>query len=625
MKDINYIFNESKSKSKNKIYKKFLKLYTPTLSLVFVILVMMITIECNRVMHIIYFAILIIINLIICFYMFKRKEDNYKLQIASDIFENSREAILVTDGEQNIIVVNKAFQRITGYSIEDVIGKKPSYFKSGIHGKEFYKKMWNDINEKGMWTGEIYDRRKSGELYPKFLTISLINNKEDNSVNYVGIFEDVTEIKKKETYIEQLKRFDEVTGLANYFQLINMLEDMSREEEGILICINIANYSDLNAICSSESLNSIMVSISKEIIAVFKYAYVTARTDKDEFILVIKNRLDLDQLISYINKLIDKLKEPIHIENEEIFISFSMGITEIKKENEEAIEDFIQNGRIAMEFAKSQGNYNYKFYSNHLKDRYLYEVKIENNLRRAIENNEFHIKYQPQVDIYNEKVVGAEALLRWENQELGTVTPDRFISVAEKTGLIKEIGEWVIDSVCKFIKEDMVSIKSKVPISINISPVQFKSQDIHKIVKGYVDRYNIPANMLEIEITEGVIIENREEINDKLIKLKEMGINIALDDFGTGYSSLSYLRKMEIDKIKIDREFIKDYPKGDDGAISKIIVNLSKELGTKVIAEGVETVEQLEFMKEINCALIQGYYYSPPLEKKEFIKFIAKH
>lgn len=574
----------------------------------------------------IYLLVCTLLIFTLSFSVYIRKKDMHKLKLAGVIFQNAKEAIIITDKDSKIIYANKSFEEITGYKAHEAINKTPGSFKSGIHDKTFYENMWNSIKTLGRWQGEVWDKKKSGEIYPKFLTITALGYEKGEEVKYIGVFQDITDIKKKDEYIDKLKNYDMLTGLPNQKYLHEMIKKHISLNDGaknatFLISIIISNYSSISTSFGYGAGEAIILEVVKRIKNILDGGCILFKLSKEELMILCTEFDSKERIHDFLNILTDIFKGSYVYEGENIFIKGAIGVSILSSDWGKQ-DRIIENTNMARDYAAKQDNFRYQFYSEELRKKYIYEMKLENDLREAIEKNEIKINYQPQVDVDTGRIIGAEALIRWINEELGFISPDKFIPIAEKTGLIIPIGKWVLEEVCKQNKLWQQNGLPKIPIAVNLSPSQFKNHDIINDVKQALDLSGLEGRYLGLEITEGIVVENTEDISNKLNELKNMDITIAIDDFGTGYSSLGYLRRLKFDKIKIDREFIKDYPDSDNGAIARIIVNLSHELEIEVIAEGVETEEQIDFIKKINCEQVQGYYYSPPLSPDRFEKFI---
>lgn len=343
---------------------------------------------------------------------------------------------------------------------------------------------------------------------------------------------------------------------------------------------------------------------------------------KDQFIIARINSNDRLEIGHLMNKMMTYLKEPVEIGNEKVYLNVAIGIA-VFPEDSADLEKLIEYGNIAKNYALQTGDNTYVFYEKEIKENYLNNLKLETELRSALEKNELSLAYQPQVQVDSGAIIASEALLRWHNDNLGQVSPGQFIAVAERTELIIPIGNWVLEEAIRQNKKWQHLSKGQLGVAVNLSPIQFKKSDLPQIIKGLLEKYDLSAELLEIEITEGILVENMEAVSDQLEQIKALGVKVAIDDFGTGYSSLKYLQNLNFDKLKIDREFIKDYPQNDTGNIAKTILNLAAQMDLKVIAEGVETHEQFLFLKENHCHQIQGYYFHKPLSVNDFEMLIT--
>ena len=575
----------------------------------------------------IFFVIILLCSIIITYIIFKRQEALKRVKQAGNIFDNSKEAILITDAQTHITYVNKAFLHITGYEEDEVLSLKTSSFKSGKHDRAFYNIMWESIEIYGNWQGEIWDKKKSGIPYVKWLNILKIKGDSDKDIQYVGIFEDLTLLKEKEESINILKNYDRITLLPNLSlmkELIRkkMIENSnSVDHKYSLVSLTITNYDIVKDSLGLKKADYLITSTLKRIKKHMEDNFIIGSSGKNEFMILLECNKNDNTILEFVNKVLNEFKKSFMIEDVEIYNQLAMGVASYD-DYLDTVELIIENANIAKAYAAEEDESNVQFYNTDLKDKYLENIKMEHLLRGALERGELYLTYQPQVDLKSDQIVAAEALIRWKSPELGNISPVRFIPIAEKTGLILPIGEWVLDEALRQNKNWSEDKLKPILMSVNISPVQFKKVDIFKMIQDKLKKYEVLGESLEIEVTEGLLLGNDPDLMAQLNSINNIGVRLAMDDFGTGYSSLSYLRKFKFDKIKIDREFIKDYPEDDDGTIAKTIINLSKSLEIKVIAEGAETEEQIDFLRRNKCDQIQGYYYSPPVLPEEFEKLL---
>lgn len=567
--------------------------------------------------------ILAVISMILAWLLLLRKESSSREKITENIFENSKDGIIIMDSETNIIYVNRAFSQITGYSEIEAMGKKPSEFKSREKTNSIYDEVWRSVNDSGGWQGEIIDRKKDGTLYPKNLSVTKIfDNKNHLFINYLEVFEDLTNKKIAEETLNKIKYYDESTGLPtqSLFEM-KMKEHIKEFDDITLIILQITNFNALYDHLGKQLGISLIKEASNRIKTFLNEKDLLAILNKDQFVIARVKSKDKLKTEHFLNKLMTFLNESIDIGAEKIYLNLSMGIA-VFPEHSADIEKLIEFANIAKDYSIQTGDNTYVYYEKEIKNSYLRNLKLETHLRSALEKNELSLNYQPQVMVDTEEIIGTEALLRWNNFELGRVRPDQFISVAEKTDLIIPIGNWVLEEAIKQNKKWMELGNQKLAVAVNLSPVQFKKSDLASIIEQLLKKYALPAELLEIEITEGVLAKNMDSIRTELDKIKKLGVKVAIDDFGTGYSSLRYLQNLKFDKLKIDREFIKDYPEKDNGNIATTIINLARQMGLKVLAEGVETCEQYVFLKENGCDEIQGFYFYKPMTANEFERII---
>ncbi len=558
--------------------------------------------------------------------LFLKNKDRDQLALTTLISDNTNDAVVITDKKTNILFVNKAFERITGYDKEEIVRKrKTSFFRSGLHQDDFYKKMWNSINTKKYWSGELWDRKKNGLLYPKALKIYAVENRYSNSFQrYVGIFSDLTKEKESEENLEKIKEYHYDTNLPNQHLLLKLIDTSisNREVFGIL-CFSITNY---DKVFINKDNKEIHVTVTEFISCIHKKLGsedFLAQISTNTFVVGFLSLKEKEELKRYIVSFIDDIRrQEFYSDFTDVFFLIKGGASLYPDDGSTSV-DILNNARIALEGAKKDDHY-LLFSSPAIREKIQNQHVMSLYLKDAVSNNEFYMMYQPQVDSRRKKVTGAEALIRWNNPVLGQISPYIFIPVAEENGFISDIGYWVLETVFR----DYTAVKHKLPegfkFSINISPLQFNDENLVYQIVHLSSLYKVDLSDFELELTENSIISNTTDVNAKLHRFQELGLSISMDDFGTGFSSLRYLQKLEIDKIKIDRSFIKDYPERDNGSIAKIIVKIAKELNLDLITEGVETSQQLEYMNSIGCDCIQGFYFSRPLLLNDLTEYIGR-
>lgn len=550
---------------------------------------------------------------------------NYEKQLLlfKKILEINSEGVVITDTSGKVQWINNAFSKITGYYMEDVVDKKINILKSGMNRKEFYKDMWQQLTSNGQWSGEIWNKNKQGEIYSEWLTIKGIKNGCNNITHYVGIFKDLTEKRKIDLRINELQQKDLLTGLYNkkYFlnHLNNCIKNYSKENGTFaIIFIEINELKEVNNSLGHSLGDKLLIKISRRLLNKMKDGNLLSRFGGDEFVVLYKSPKSEKEVVEFSSLLLDSLKETFRIDNTMLHITANIGIS-IYPNNAENAEELIRYANIAMYNAKKEVSNNIALYLSHMSKQIDERFIMANQLVDAIDNKELSLRFQPIFDIKQPNhIVGAEALLRWESPVLGTVSPDKFIPIAEKTGQIIHIGEWVLEQVCRQINIWESEKYNIVPISVNISVKQLEQANFTQKVIDTLKRNNVSHHNIELEITESVSSGILNTIISNLNNLKDNGIKISMDDFGTGFSSLGQLDMFGLDKLKIDKIFLDDIVRvSKKQKLVKAIIAMAKGLNLTVVAEGIETNEQLLFLKNLGCQLGQGYIVSKPLSVEE--------
>ncbi|MGE7673630.1 EAL domain-containing protein [Lysinibacillus sp. NPDC094403] len=552
----------------------------------------------------------------------------YPIALMTKIFENVSEGIMITDKYKRIEMVNPAFEFVTGYKRDEVNGKTPAVLQSGVHELQFYLDMWQKIRQEGIWQGEIWNRRKTGDIYPEWLTIVGIANDEGEITNYCGIFTDLSERKIVENELEKRLLTDSLTDVSNRFAYIermdNLLESTSTISHSVqhaVYFLDLDRFKQINDTLGHSVGDTILVEVAKRLKTLLKNKDIIARYGGDEFIITLTNVKNAKEAANFAEQIIGIIEQPLDINGQDIFISTSIGISMYPSDGE-TTEQLIHCADKAMTYSKKNGLNDYAFYFDELKTDSQRVLLLDSELRRAIENREFELHFQPKISMANEEIQGLEALVRWNSERLGFVSPAEFIPYAEETGLIIPLSEVIIEKACEAVIE-MRQCGYKTSVAINISSIHFKQQNFLDSVQAILERYNTPASNFEIEVTERTVMNSANETVSKLVRLKKMGFKISIDDFGTGYSSLSYLVRFPLDYLKIDRSFIQHIGSLDEKqAVVDAIIQMSHRLKMKVVAEGVEQAQQVDILRKMNCDIIQGYYYSKPLPLHELIEFM---
>jgi diguanylate cyclase (GGDEF)-like protein/PAS domain S-box-containing protein len=557
----------------------------------------------------------------------QRREEEKRQRLAQSVFDNTIEGIMVTDSNKIITSVNPAFTTITGYSLNEAIGKRPSMLSSNKHDKNFYKKMWKEIDKTGSWQGEIWNKRKDGELYPELLTISKIVDEDQNVINYIGVFSDISLMKHTQEKLEYIAHHDPLTMLPNRLLLEARLEhsiEWAKQENFkiAVLFLDLDHFKEINDAFGRSMGDEVLIKVARRLKGLLKEEDTIARIGGDEFIIMVEHCDDLISLEKTIQNILNLFEKPIRAKDHSFKLTCSIGVSLYPNDGQD-METLIKNADAAMYQAKESGRNMYTFYTSEITHTLFEKMLMENELRRAIKSGEFILHYQPQVDMRNKKVVGVEALARWDHPGMGIIMPDKFIPLAESSRLIVPIGRSLLYQACKQAKKwvDTRKCQKGWRMAVNISAVQMVHDDLFSVIIEATKKAKLDPSYLELELTETYIMDNPKESRKLMQKLKTLGLTLAIDDFGIGYSSLSYLKQFPIDRIKIDRSFVRDIPEdNDDMAITKAILALGKSLGLEVIAEGVENEVQKSFLIEQGCYFAQGYLYSPPDEAKEIEK-----
>jgi diguanylate cyclase (GGDEF)-like protein/PAS domain S-box-containing protein len=555
----------------------------------------------------------------------EQKQAAAQLDLAAKVFEQGGEGIAITDAACNIVMVNHAFTRITGYSEAEALGCNPRLLASGRHDGSFYQSMWRAIEALGHWQGEIWNRRKDGSVYPEWLSISRVE-REGRTTNYIGTFIDITQHKEAEASIQRLAHFDPLTGLPNRSLLDERVRhDLSRAHRGreslALMFLDLDRFKNVNDSLGHRIGDELLIQVAQRLKGTVREEDTVSRLGGDEFILILPST-DAAGAAHVAAKLLEVTAPPYRIEQHELSCTASVGIA-IYPADGESFEALSMSADTAMYRAKQRGRNAYCFFTAEMQERSARALQLENDLRRALEHGELHLRYQPQFAIEGRRLVGAEALLRWQHPELGMVSPAEFIPIAEESGLILPIGEWVLRMAVRRMRIWQQAGLPLLTVAVNLSAVQFRQANLTQLVSAILDEEGLPAEFLELELTESVAMDSPLAAIETMDKLRELGVRISIDDFGTDYSSMSYLKRFRVHKLKIDRSFVADLASDpDDEAIVAAIISLAHNLGLQTIAEGVESEAQLAFLNRKGCDEAQGYLFSEPLTADNFEAFV---
>lgn len=549
-----------------------------------------------------------------------------ELNISEQAISGATEGICITDISGNILKVNNSFCQLSGYEKEELLGKNPRILKSGKQDAQFYLEMWESIIKTGSWRGEIWDRKKNGEIYPKWLAIDTIVCKSDDTTYYLGISTDITKLKNTEEKVNQLAYYDDLTKLPNrrfFYEILERVVVRTKKHNKLaaLLLLDLDRFKMINDTLGHSAGDIVLKITANRLKKSLKKSDTIARVGGDEFAIILEDVENTQQIIIICQRIIEAISKNIEINNTSVLAGGSIGIVVIPVDDTE-VEGLFMKSDAAMFHAKELGKGQFSFYSKEIQKKNKEFVIMENKLREALNHNEFSLFLQPKVLIENNKprIIGAEALIRLTPKEESIIFPDRFIKIAEDTGLIIPIGKWIIEDACKkifLLKKQNINTN----IAINVSVRQLENFDIVSILKHAIERNNISPWDLEIEITESAFSKNIEKVIEILIQIRNLGIKIGIDDFGTGYSSLSSLLKLPIDYLKIDKSFIDRLGEKDEKELVSSIIAISKNLNLGIVAEGVETKNQIDLLSKYNSIVIQGYYFSKPLNFEDFIHF----
>ena len=561
--------------------------------------------------------------------LMRQREAESELRIAAAAF-NSQESLVITDANSVILRVNKAFTDETGYTPEEAIGQTPHLFQSGHHNNDFYRAMWETLHRTGKWQGEIWDRRKNGEVYPKWLTITAVKNERGVVTHYIGSHTDISERKAAEEKTRYLVYHDPLTGLSNrlamHERLTYALSLIGHNKKQLaLMLIDLDNFKTINDTLGHLTGDQLLVQVARRLSATVRQEDLVARLGGDEFVILLPDISSSTDAAHVADKVLSSVAEPYSINGQQLRTSTSIGICLYPNDATEA-QELVKKADVAMYHAKAQGRNNYQFFTEKMQQAAMWRIGIENDLRVALEQQQFMLYYQPQLDLLTGKLVGVEALVRWQHPTRGLVSPMEFISIAEETGLILPLGDWVLQEACRQLAEWRAGGIKHIKMSVNLAARQFSDRNLPGRIQEIMTKYGLPADSINLEVTESMTMGSPADAIEMMKVLTGHGQSMSIDDFGTGYSSLAYLKLFPASALKIDRTFVKDIETDqNDASICDITVLLAHKLGMKVVAEGVETEAQLKYLLSIGCEKIQGYLISKPLPADQIEHFIRNN
>lgn len=546
-----------------------------------------------------------------------------KLQLAATVFENTAEGVLITDTEQRISAVNRAFSEITGYSEFEALGQTPRLLASGQHDSAFYLAMWHQLNAEGHWQGEIHNRRKNGELYPSWLTISAVRNSERLITHFVAVFADISSLKHAQAKLDYQAHHDPLTGLPNRTLFESRLQAaltcaQSSKRQGAVLFLDLDRFKHINDSLGHPVGDLLLKGIAQRLKEQVRDIDTVARLGGDEFIILLPGLHQPSDASLIANKLLACFAAPFQAGEHEFFTSASIG-TSLYPQDGTDVASLIRNADAAMYRSKAKGRNRVESYTRDLTAQASERIALEHELRRAIERDELSLNFQPKLSLKTQSLVGAEALIRWTHPVFGEVPPEHFIALAEENGMILQLGDWVLEHACRQMRLWKIHYQAFGPLSVNLAGAQLRQPGLIKRIEYLLKTHQLKAGDLQLEITENFIMSQAEESLAVLHQLKQLGVQLAIDDFGTGYSSLSYLKRLPLDILKIDQSFIRGLPDDPhDAAIARAIIALGRSMQLTIIAEGVENQPQQQFLTAEGCEQIQGYIVSLPLSAEEF-------
>ena len=552
----------------------------------------------------------------------RQRLDQERLRQAAVVFDCTREGVLVSDHNGVIVHVNPALVKITGYAPEEVLGQRPNMFKSGHHGPEFYQAVFESLEKTGEWHGEIWNRRKSGEIYPQWQTIRAVRDNKDQITHYVAVFSDISAIKNTQSELMRLAHHDPLTDLPNRLLFTDRAEQAlayaQRHKSGCaLLMIDLDHFKIINDSMGHNVGDLLLKAVGERLTAVFGKGFTVARLGGDEFAVLVENCTQVAQAAGFAQQVLEVMKGAFIIETHQLFISASVGISLYPNDALNA-EQLLRNADSALFKAKSAGREGYALYTEELTAHAQYRIEVASDLRRALEQQELRVYFQPVHDLTTSRMVGVEALVRWQHPQRGLVAPGEFIPIAERTGLIAEIDAWVLEQACWQMCQWQAAGVDLSFVAVNISSRLFARPELYQLVSTVLADTGLNPTLLELEVTESAVMDNSEVALEQMHRLRELGLRLAIDDFGTGFSSLLRLKRLPVQKLKIDQGFVAGLPGDDDDvAIVRAVIALAQSMGMQVHAEGIEYVEQAQFLLDHHCDLGQGYWFGRPMSARD--------
>ncbi len=548
-----------------------------------------------------------------------QKQQEASLRQAAAVFATTQEGVLVTDPQQHIVHVNPAFSRITGYSAEEVLGQTPRLFASGKHDTGFYQRMWQALDGEGAWSGEIWNRRKSGEIYPVWQNLRSIHDDQSQLSHYVAVFSDLSALKRSREEMDQLAHYDPLVNLPNRLLFTERAKQAlerarSQRRSGALLLIDLDHFKDINESLGHSLGDALLQAVTARLSEHLQEGMTLGRLGGDEFALLCEEH-GAEKATALALRILDRLSEPYRIDGRQLFSGASIGIVLFPYPSDiENVEQLMRNADSALFKAKNSGRSTYAFYSEELTSQARQRVELATALRQALEQGQLRLHYQPIYDLRQGEIAGFEALVRWQHPEKGLIAPATFIPIAEESGLISAIDRWVMEQACRQAREWLLQGRPLGFIAVNISSRLFGLGELDLQVATTLADSGLDARYLELEITESAVMQDPDAALELLQRLRALGVHLAIDDFGTGYSSLQRLKRMNVHKLKIDQGFVRGLPEDrEDAAITRSVISLAHNLGLQVVAEGIEAIDQAAFLLAHDCDFGQGYGFARPL------------
>lgn len=584
----------------------------------------------DTVIHVIQGTILVIFTTLLLYWLgyryldlmdiqreVRRAQEVY-LRDAAVVFESTQEGVVVTDAEQRIVHVNRALCQITGYEKSEVLGRTPKLFSSGVHDAAFYRGMWHSLHELGSWSGEIWNRRKSGEVYPEWQSIRAVHDDQGTLIHYVAVFSDLSLLKRSQQEMAYLTHYDQLVELPNRLLFMELVRkelerslSAAKMAAGALLLIDLDHFKDINESLGHSFGDALLRQVSNRLRQHQKHNMILARLGGDEFALLCEDCLE-ERAVTLALRILDDLNQAFYIEGHELFVSASVGIVTYPNEAQ-TVEQLLGHADSALFKAKASGRSTYAFYSQELTSQARQRVELASALRQALEQQQLVAFYQPLHALPSGKIIGFESLVRWQHPERGMISPALFIPAAEENDLIGSIDHWMLEQACRQMRTWLDEGRDLQFISVNISSRLFHRGELDQRVAQVLAETGLEAHHLALEVTESAVMQDAEVAMVLLERLRNLGVRLAIDDFGTGYSSLQRLKHMKVHKLKVDQGFIAGLPDdAEDAAITRSMIALAHNLGLQVVAEGVENAEQTAFLLQNGCDLVQGYGFGRP-------------